>query len=324
MRRGTRLALCSVLGALALTLHVTPALAQAAMMSEPFRQGYSYGGGLDWTGRPGFAYFEAQGCSRSADSPQRAIEACTRITQSNVERRYIAGAFMTRGDIYDTQDLPELAQADYQRAIELYDAEIADAPETSSGYVGRAAAYYRLDMFDMAIDDLDRAISLDGGNANAYYSRAITHFRLGDYAAAISDYDRTAQLGRRMATRGSMRTGAPTAEVNPAINAGRCIARAAAGVELDVAQAACRDATRRSGNTFARGFLNFMQSDYQQAWSDFAAAVDDDETDGHALYGRGVAAVRLGRQAEGEADIARAREIEGEDLVYYANAGLRP
>lgn len=321
-----QLALCALVGVLLspVMLRATPAHAQAAMMSEPFRQGYTFGaGGFDWTGRPGFAYFESQGCSRSEDA-QRAIAACTRITQSNVDRRYIAGAFMARGDIHESESERELAHADYRRAVELYDAEIAEAPETASGYVGRAAAYYRLDMFDNAIDDLDRAVRLDGGDANAYYSRAITRFRMGDYAAAISDYDRTAQLGRRMATRGSMRASSPVAEVNPAINAGRCIARAAAGVELDVARAACRDAARRSGNTFARGFLNFMQGDYEQAWSDFAAAVADDATDGHALYGRGVAALRLGRQAEGDADIAQAREFEGDDLAYYANAGLRP
>jgi Flp pilus assembly protein TadD len=48
------------------------------------------------------------------------------------------------------------------------------------------------------------------------------------------------------------------------------------------------------------------------------------ETNGYPLFARGVAAIRLGRQAEGEADIARARELEGDDLNFYANAGLAP
>lgn len=290
-------------------------------MSEPFRQGYS-GGGLVWSGPTAFTRFESQGCSRSADSPERAIEDCTRISRSNAERRRIAAALVTRGDLYETQDQREAARADFQRAVELYDAEIAEAPETARNYLGRAAA--RLDMFAEAMDDLNRAIRLDSGSADAHYGRAVTHFRLGDYMAAVADFDQTARLGRRGATRGSLRAGAPVTGVHPAISAGRCVARAAAGVELNVARAACRDAIRGSGNTFARGFLHFMQSDYEQAWSDFAAAVDDDETDGYALYGRGVAAIRLGRQAEGEADIARARDLEGDGLAYYANAGLRP
>jgi hypothetical protein len=66
-------------------------------------------------------------------------------------------------------------------------------------------------------------------------------------------------------------------------------------------------------------------SRYEAAHADFAAAYAEDDEDYDALYGRGVAAVKLGRQAEGEADIAAAREESlGNQLEFYVNAGLRP
>jgi Flp pilus assembly protein TadD len=67
-----------------------------------------------------------------------------------------------------------------------------------------------------------------------------------------------------------------------------------------------------------------MRGDFERAWSDFDAAARQDGAPGYAIYARGVAALRLGREAEGRADIARAGEMEQEGFNYYASAGLRP
>jgi Flp pilus assembly protein TadD len=113
--------------------------------------------------------------------------------------------------------------------------------------------------------------------------------------------------------------------INPRVHGARCEARAAAGVELDVAENACRIAVRNSASsTFSRGFLRFKQGRFEEAWEDFNNAYQENDTNGFPLYGRGVAAIRLGRQAEGEADVSRARAIEGDDLDGYVRAGLVP
>jgi tetratricopeptide (TPR) repeat protein len=275
-------------------------------------------------------YYGAPDCTRDrrrADA-DRAIAICTQVIEGNAPRPAIAATLIVRGERHeDRQDL-QAARTDFERAAALYSEEIAESPQSAAPYAGRSAAYYYLNRFDDSLADIERAIQRDSGFAAAYYRRGHLYFRGGDFAAAIADYDRTARLGERMADRGSMFHGSSSAAVtlHPLVTAARCEARAAAGVELDRAEALCRAAMRSSREhyAFSRGFLRFKQGDFEAAWTDFNTAAMANETNGYPLFARGVAAIRLGRQAEGEADIARARELEGDDLNFYANAGLAP
>lgn len=275
-------------------------------------------------------YFGSPDCTRdrSRASAERAIEVCTRFIRTNATRLEIAGALMVRGARYADRNETAASTADYERALALYTEEVDEAPRVARSYAIRSDAYYDLERYLEALADLDRALIIDNTFAGGYYRRAYIHFRMGNYSAAIADYDRTARLGERMADRGGMRGGSPNdgARLNPAITAARCEARAAAGVELNVARSLCRDAMRadRARFGFSRGFLRFKEGDFAGAWEDFNTAAADDEHNGYALYARGVAAVRLGRPAEGDADIARGLELEGDELEYYVNAGLRP
>lgn len=53
--------------------------------------------------------------------------------------------------------------------------------------------------------------------------------------------------------------------------------------------------------------------DLRRAYSIFALAVDENADDPNALYGRGLTLIRLGHPADGEADIARANSISGDE-----------
>lgn len=53
--------------------------------------------------------------------------------------------------------------------------------------------------------------------------------------------------------------------------------------------------------------------DLRRAYSIFAFAVDENADDPNALYGRGLTLIRLGHQADGETDIARARVLSRDD-----------
>lgn len=286
------------------------------------------------TDAPDWIYFSTgQGspdCTRDRRiDAERAIEVCTRTINSDAtQRTEIASALLVRGERHEDQHDLAAANADFERAAEIYAEEIADAPQSAAPYAGRSSAYYYLNRFEDALADINRAIQHDSGFASAYYRRGHLHFRNGNFVAAIADYDRTARLGTRMADRGSLFRGSPTATVtlHPSVEAARCEARAAAGVELARAEDLCRTAMRSSREyySFSRGFLRFKQGDFEAAWTDFNTAVEASDTNGYSLYARGVAAIRLGRQSEGEADIARAREIEGDDLAFYSAAGLVP
>jgi tetratricopeptide (TPR) repeat protein len=114
--------------------------------------------------------------------------------------------------------------------------------------------------------------------------------------------------------------------VGPSFDPLRCSARAAAGVELDVAEQICDRAVRESEGDadalMARGFLRFKQAQYERAQEDFAAALRSRPDLASALLGRGVLRLRAG-DAGGGADIERARMLDSGVAAYEA-AGLRP
>lgn len=308
--------------ALALFAFVPCASAQNPMFPiTPGQNLNSLGAGWSGGGAPSHCT-----TNREHVSAERAIEVCTQFIGMNLERTDIARAHFVRGDRHEDLGQADLATADFEAGRAIYDALIDESPGSPGPYVGRSLAYLRLNRFDDAIADATRAIQRDDGQAQSYSTRAFLYFRVGNYAGAIADYDQAMRLGQRQSARGSMRAVGPSESlINPRIYGARCEARAAAGIEMNVAETACRIAVRNAASSaFSRGFLRFKQGRYNEAWADFNTAYEDNDTNGFPLYGRGVAAIRLGRVAEGEADIARAREIEGDDLDGYVRAGLAP
>jgi tetratricopeptide (TPR) repeat protein len=129
----------------------------------------------------------------------------------------------------------------------------------------------------------------------------------GEYDAAISDADRAAAL---------------LGENRDTLNA-QCWTRAVANRELDLARLAC-DASLALGARPAvldsRGLVNLREGKWQAAWEDYDAAFTEDPALTVSLYGRGLSALALGRNQEGEADIKRAATAAPE----FARYGLTP
>jgi tetratricopeptide (TPR) repeat protein len=129
----------------------------------------------------------------------------------------------------------------------------------------------------------------------------------GEYDAAISDADQAAAL---------------LGENRDVLNA-QCWTRAVANRELDRARAAC-DASLAMGTHPAvldsRGLVNLREGKWQAAWDDYDAAFTADPVMTGSLYGRGLAALALGRTQDGEADLKRAASAAQE----FARYGLKP
>ena len=129
----------------------------------------------------------------------------------------------------------------------------------------------------------------------------------GEYDAAISDADQAAAL---------------LGQNRDVLNA-QCWTRAVANRELERARAAC-DASlameTRPAVLDSRGLVNLREGKWQAAWDDYDAAFIANPTMSGSLYGRGLAALALGRSAEGEADLKRAATAAQE----FARYGLTP
>ncbi len=250
-------------------------------------------------------------------SLERALRDCTRIVDDpHADRLSQADALWFRAKVYFDLQQDELARADLHRARELYTEVIQANPREPGGYNNRASVNMRLENYDIALADYDRAIEFEGDYATPHVGRAQILFRRGDYAGAMAAYDRASRIAARVEGTGA------------GIYAGKCATRAATQTDLDAARRFCDRAVRNSQHSAwaltTRGYFHVMQGDLDAAARDFARAVERDAYYAPALYGRGAVAVRQGRQAEGDADMARALEMNRWQVEYFANAGLRP
>lgn len=149
-----------------------------------------------------------------------------------------------------------------------------------------------------------------GGNASRaaiLWYRTEARVFAGDAAGAIADADAAARL---LPNNADM------------LNA-RCWSRAVANRELDAARAACDKSLELDKSPAAldsRGLLGLRQGRWREAWADYNAAVAANPALTGSLYGRGLAALAMGRMAEGEADIAKAMDAARE----YRHYGLTP
>ena len=70
--------------------------------------------------------------------------------------------------------------------------------------------------------------------------------------------------------------------------------------------------------------LNLRVRSNDEAWTDFDAAIFNGRRTAQTLFGRGVAAMRLGRPREGRADIAAAEELQAGIGTTFASYGVTP
>ena len=82
---------------------------------------------------------------------------------------------------------------DYPGAILDYSSEI-ELFGTTDARILRAQALERMDSFELALEDLDLAVLLDGGIGKPYLARGDTYFRIGQCGFARADYERAASM----------------------------------------------------------------------------------------------------------------------------------
>lgn len=245
--------------------------------------------------------------AQQSDPPPQIISDCTTVIDSgNASDHDLRSAFHNRGMAYFLKPDP-----DYGRAVEDLSEAIARSA-TPTALVNRGRVYTAQQNYVAAITDFDRAIALDSTYASAYYRRGIAYAEQSQFASAIADIDHAVELSPE----------------NHAYQNGRCRIRIIAGVELAVARSACDETIRLSpdpsSGLLLRGMVGIKQERWQDAWNDFDRLLQSDPNYATAIFGRGIAAVGLGRVDEGQRDIARATEIRSRVVSDFAAFGIAP
>ncbi|TAJ83702.1 tetratricopeptide repeat protein [Reyranella sp.] len=195
-------------------------------------------------------------------------------------------------------------------ALQNYDVALKHDPRNADALSNRAAIYLGEGKLDMAIRDLDLSISIDQSNPLAFYNRGYAHFAKKEYEKAIADYSSAIALNPQLGL---------------AYN-NRGLTRAIAGQDLVQALADCDTALKLMPINLdvrdTRGFIYLKLGDPALALNEYNAALDIDPNRALSLYGRGLARIKNGNQAGGEADQRAAETINPEVARQFSVYGL--
>ena len=240
-------------------------------------------------------------------SGDAAIEACTRLLNSGrFDKRNLALIYSNRANQWDHK-------GDFDKALQDHSAAIKTDPTYAAGYMHRGNTYARRGDWDRAIADHSEAIRMDPAFANGFYNRGLTYSRKGDHEHAIADFTKGIEL-----TAGSSQLWGQ-----------RCWSRAVIGKQLNEAVEDCDKAAALSPKIpqiFAyRGFAWLKLGQFDKALADYDMAFALTKSPDHAdwLYVRGMAKLKKGDTAGGNADIASAKAGKADIAEEYAKYGLK-
>ena len=241
-----------------------------------------------------------------------------------------AEGFSRRGAVRSMRgDIPG-AFADYDQAIKL-------APDNIEYLRQRAALHERVHQPLRAVEDIDRLLKIKPDDVDALMMRAGMRLRLDHKADVRSDVDAAAAAAPKPSDRRltlaefyEQMEDYPKAiaqydlwiAAHPddnrrsiALN-GRCWARALGNIELDRALKDCNGALsgmpHNASFLDSRGLVRVRMGDYARAVVDYDESVKGGSNSAWTYYGRGIAKLRLGRKADGEADIAKAKSLDAD------------
>lgn len=189
---------------------------------------------------------------------------------------------------------------DPQGALADLNAALALGPNTDA-FTNRAVIYRSQGQLDQALADYDQALGIDPDFVPALVGRGASWVAAKDFDKAIVDLDRAARLKPKD----------PDIFVNLAVawrnkhDFDRAILNANHALELKPGMPTA---------LISRASALLAKQDYKAALADYDAALANGaglapRSRASALYRRGVAKLRLGQQAEGDADINAAKAL---------------
>src|ERR1700724_2740507 len=134
----------------------------------------------------------------NTSAPDAVIEACTTLIEAyargQIEPSDAATAYVGRGNAYAVMNERNLATADYDRAIAIYDRAIELASNDADIYLGRGNVSFLKRDYDRAISDYDKVLAIAPISVDAFLGRGRSFYQKKDYDRAIANYDRALGL----------------------------------------------------------------------------------------------------------------------------------
>jgi tetratricopeptide (TPR) repeat protein/predicted aspartyl protease len=217
-----------------------------------------------------------------------------------------------RGMAFRENRQVDLAMADFDRAIEL-------RPLDAAMRISRAELLLHRGRKSRAATDLDAANGAASKESDLRYTMARDYEAAGLPDEALGQYDLWTQFH--------------TADVRyPTALMSRCRARALKGVDLPGALKDCtaaRGSLQKSNPLIAqisdsRGLVLLRMGEYGRSIADYDASLKINPENPWAWYGRGICELRTHKEAQGQADIARAEELWPQVAEEFKIRGILP
>lgn len=261
-----------------------------------------------------------------------------------------------RGLVYRDDGKPDLALADFDAAIRAdpndaaayenrgylerdrgdFNAAVGDDshaieldPDTAQSWANRGYDYAGKRQWDSALADFNEALRHDETYVYAIQGRAESERGKGDAKAALKDF---MSVLNDPNDENALPDANAVVELSPAgdpdaLNA-RCWVRGVQNTELAAALADCQQALAVRPNSAetldSLAFVFFRQGRFSDAANEYSAALAANPNLASSRFMRGIAKLRAGDQAGGEADIAQARAADKGIADRYAGWGVTP
>ena len=295
-----------------------------------------------YSGGPVFRLDQARSQqAQAAPTPGVAIPTAAAGAPAETAAPKTAAEFQRRGQAYAARREFPAAIADFSKAIEL-------EPNEAAHYHARALARLAARQPVLAMADLDQALKFNPGDVQALMARGQLYLGTKYPARAKADFEAAmklspdnaglqAQVGLAYASAGLFDPALlaldgwvaahPRDGSLPQVLNARCWTRAMANRELDKALADCDTAMRGDKVSTVmqnRGLVLLRMGRLDEAIAQYTAAIRAQPRAAQALYGRGLAELKKGAKAQGEADIAAAGAIAPGLQAEYKRFGLAP
>lgn len=100
-------------------------------------------------------------------------------------------------DLFLLRGIVNLTKRKDSKAIEDFDHVISNSSDRkllAKASLNRGMAYYSLQEFDRAVEDLSTAIEMDVNNATMYHSRGMVYYEMKEYESAIRDFKKAIEI----------------------------------------------------------------------------------------------------------------------------------